>query len=298
MDAAPSNQTNKLLTAFERIRADYDKPGAPQYQVITHPYFSTGAFPFTVIDSQVDAAGFTRIVLKCQRGTVIDFFGYAIEDNAQGAGLSPAFAATDAETNLAVRHQTNNEDFAIEGVAVSARGTRIAYPNMGASIFAANPPFHQAVQLGTVTITDPGSQLTPPELSSPLVLEDAIMQCIRGKVSFQVFFDRKADDHLARLDKFPEGGGNSYLRANGEPSHHNFFRLQEGYVWRNSNAQTDKLLSLLVTMEDDAYILATLPSLFQGSSASGLAVGALAAVSYEFTVWLFGRAFYIPSRNF
>jgi hypothetical protein len=291
--------SHKVPTAFEKLLGEYEKLGQ-DFEILTHPYFSTGAFPFVVVNSVADANGFTRLVLKCARNTKVELFSYAIDDNGEGANLAPGtptdpIAATDAETNILERHRTNEEDFAIEGISVSARGCRIAYPAIGANIFT-NPALHSVLQNGDVTIKDVGSQILPPELSSPLNLEDALFSALRGKVSVVPTFNRKATDHIARFDKFPEGGANSYLLANGEPSVHNYFRLHEGFVWRQSGAETDKLFSLRITMEDDCYFTATLPNLFQ-STIPASSLGAPIAIWWEFTMFLHGRAFYIPSKN-
>lgn len=291
-----SSDSNKLKSAFERLHTDYDGAGKDPYEVITHPYFSTGAWRFQVVNSVVDSAGFTRLVLKVPAGSKIDLFGYGLEDNGQGAGLSPAFAATDAETNIVTRHFTNNEDFAIEGISLTGRGVRVSYPDIGADIFT-DPELHSAIQNGDVTIFDPAATIVPPEISSPLALQDTLLSALRGKVSLEITFDRKSEDHVARMDKFPEGGANTYLMANGEPSHHNFFRLHEGYVWRASQAKTDKILSIIMTVQDDCYVFVTLPTLYQPTTPPASILGDLLYLWWEFTVFLHGRAFYIPSKN-
>ncbi len=298
MDEMP-NASNKLRTGYEELIALYESQKV-QYEVLTHPYFSTGAFKFTVVNSVVDAGGFTRIVLKCPAGSQVELFSYGLQDSGIGAGLSGAFGATDAETNISERHQTNNEDFALEGVSLHVRGYRVAYPAVGASLFtgdSANPGLFQAVQAGTTTISDIAATIIPPEISSPLTLQDALLSAMRSKVSFAPGFDRKVIDHVARLDKFPEGGANSYLLANGEPSHHNFFRLHENYVWRKSGSDRDKIFSVFLRMEDDCYFFATQPSLYQPTTPPASILGALKSVWIEFTMYMHGRAFYIPSGN-
>jgi hypothetical protein len=99
------------------------------------------------------------------------------------------------------------------------------------------------------------------------------------------------------MDRFPEGGANSYLRANGEPSAHNYFRMNENYVWRKSGSETDKLFSALLRMEDDCYFACTVPSLYQPANPPTAILGPLQNVWLEFTMFLIGRAFYVPSRN-
>jgi hypothetical protein len=282
-------------TAYERLEQEYTQSAEP-FAMLTHPYFSTGAFPFDVVATEVDAQGFTRAVLKCLAGTHIDLFSYAINDPGQSAGLPNAVPATDAETNLMERHQTNNEDFAIEGVSLHARGVRVEYPAIGATIWDGDSGFHDAIRLGQRVINDPGAELIPPEVCSPLVLQDTLLTAIRAQVSVEPRFDRKAGDHMARLDKFPEGGANSFLLANGGPDHHNFFRLHEGFVWRKSNSQTDKLFELKLTCENDVYMVVTIPNIWISGTAAD-SVGALKRLWLELTIFLHGRAFFYPSKN-
>lgn len=290
---------SKVLSGYEQLIKEYEKTGSP-YEVLTHPYFSTGAFKFSVCNSVLDSGGYTRLVLKCPRGQQVELFSYGLQDQGLGAGLSGQFGATDAETNLAERHQTNNEDFAVEGVALHFRGVRVSYPNMGGSLFTqdtSTPGLASAVKNGDVTITDIASTIIPPEVSSPLSLQDALAAAIRSKVSFAPAFDRKVVDHVGRMDRFPEGGANSYLMANGEPSTHNYFRLNENYVWRKSGSETDKLFSAILRCEDDTYFFCTQPSLYQPTTPPAQILGPLQNVWLEFTLFLMGRAFYVPSRN-
>jgi hypothetical protein len=289
----------QLLTGYEELKNLYEGAKVP-FEVLTHPYLSTGAFRFDVVNSVVDAGGFTRLVLKCPRQTSVELFSYGLGDTGTGAGLSGVFPATDAETNISERHQTNNEDFAIEGVSLHVRGVRVSYPQIGANLFIGDtttPGLHSAIQNGDVNITDIASTIVPPEISSPLALQDALMSALRSKVSFAPVFDRKVTDHVARFDKFPEGGANSYLMANGEPSHHNFFRLHENYVWRKTGADRDKIFSINLRCEDDCYFFCTQPSLYQPTTPPASILGPLKTVWIEFTMYMHGRAFYIPSAN-
>lgn len=290
---------SKVLSGYDTLVKEYENAKTP-YEILTHPYFSTGAFQFTVVSRKQDSAGFMRLVLKCPRGSKIELFSYGLQDDGKGAGLSGAFPSTDAETNCAERFSTNNEDFAIEGLAVHYRGVRVSYPQMGGNLFTtdpASPGLASAIKNGDVTITDTAATFIPPEISSPMALEDALASAMRSKVSFAPAFDRKVVDHVGRLDRFPEGGANSYLRANGEPSTHNYFRMNENYVWRKSGAESDKIFSANFVMEDDCYFCCTEPSLYQPTTPPADVIGALAKVWVEFTLFLHGRAFYVPSRN-
>ena len=77
---------NKVPTAFEELLGEYEKRGE-RFQILTHPYFSTGAFPFKQVFSHADANGFQRMVFQCPRGTKVELFSYAIDDTGTGANL-------------------------------------------------------------------------------------------------------------------------------------------------------------------------------------------------------------------
>ena len=289
-------------TAFDQLGEEYEKAGQP-YELITHPYFSTGAFQFQVVASAVDNSGFTRLVLRCPQQTVIKFFSYAVGDQAQGAGMPATVPATDAWTNIAERQQTNNEDFAVEGISATSRGVRVHYPNAGADWFstggltAVPASFQEIITGGTKCITDLASVIVPPEIGSPLTLQDGLFQALISHCTLVPIFDRKASDRLARLDKAPEGGGKAYVVSNGEPSHHNFLRLHQGFAWRKKNAPVDTLFALNAILEDDVWFMATLPQLFATSTPAISSLGELEQVDIEWTVFLHGRAFYYPSEN-
>jgi hypothetical protein len=287
----------KTPTAFEKLLAEYQK-GGEQYQIAPRSYYSTGAFPFLVDSNYTDANGYVRLVLKCEKGTKIDFFSYGINDQVSGVGLpGDPYAATDAETNLAERHQTNNEDMAIEAFGATLNGYRIAYPQLGAtSMTGISNEFRALLVGGDAAIVDPASTVIPPEIASSIMLEHKMWQALRSKVSLQLYFDRKASDRVARLNQIPEGGANSYLSANGEPTSHNVFKLHEGYTWRVAEAKKDKLFSAVALVEQDVWALVTLPPL-NYSTITANDIGLPSHIWVEWTLFALGRAFYLPSEN-
>jgi hypothetical protein len=290
---------NKLPTAYGRLAKEYESQGN-EYGIAAHYYFSTGAFEFQVVQSKVDPNGFTRLFIRGNMGSVIQFFSYGINDDVGGVGLSPNIKATDSETNLAERQQTNNEDYAIEGIAAGARGVRISYPAANAQFIptsTGDANLRRQIVSGDYPWCDLGSTFLPPELSSPIALHDALFEHIGPFCSLQIFFDRKASDHICRLDKIPQGGGRSYLHSNGEPSAHNIFRIPDGYSWRASSQKTDRLLLIEAKLTQDVYANVTLPALWQGGTVSENQLGAPGRLWLEWSLWLHGRSFYTPGRN-
>ncbi len=291
-------------TAFERLWNEY-LGAAALFEIAAHHYFSTGAFRWEVLTIETDDQGYIRAVLRCPKGATVDLFSYGIQDDVGGVGLSPNIVATDAETNMAERHQTNNEDFAIEGLGCCYRGTRISYPDAVALPDGGSWPYgtgdtllDRQIHDGDYPWCDLGAQLLPPEVASPLALHAALADHIAPFTSLQVFFDRKAGDHICRMDRVPQAGAKSYLYANGEPTWHNYYRIPEGYTWRKSSERTDRLFNMFVKVEQDVYATATIPTLWQPSTtAVPTTLGMPEFLWTEFTIFLIGRAFYNPGRN-
>lgn len=285
-------------TAFERVVGMY-QASKQRFSISTRPYFSTGGFQFDVTQSFPDqpiGSGLTRLVLLASPGQQIRFFSYGLEDTVAGVGLADR-TATDADTNQVERTNTNNEDFVIEGISATARGYRIRYPD-GGGIFN-NPIVDLAVtgspgEGGGETIADPGANVLPPEVSSPVTLQDVLFQALRTKVSLRTEWNRKAGDYIGTLDEMPEGGGNSYLLSNGEPSAMNYWRVPEGYIWRREGAPEDTIFTVTARLELPVICIATLPLTFQDQQAT---LGLPSRVDLDWKMRMHGKALYLPSQN-
>lgn len=299
-----------VATTYEELVKRYEDQ-KQSYGMTDHRYWSTGGYPFSVEQQYTDVNGFIRYALLCQKQTNVEFFAYGLKDEVGGFGLPPVtaalptgFRASYAETNLLNKRQTNNEDFAIQGLSATSVGCRVQYPSVitaTSTAFgvqagaAATSPFNQVIGSGGAVITDPASTVVPPEVSSSLVLRDTLMEALRGKISFQIFWDGKASDILAMLTDVPEGGANSYLWAHGEPSTHNFFRLKDGWTWNKSDGKRDKDLAIYGRVEQDTWVTVTLPPLNQLTTAAN--IGNLQTLWLQIKIALHGTAFYWPSEN-
>lgn len=288
-----------VKTAFERLVDSFKSAGQP-FDLSTRPYYSTGGFKFDVVDKSLDAAGLTRLFLRAVKNQRIEFFSYGLGDDVDAVGLGDR-NATDCDTNIVEKTNTNNEDFCIEGVSATARGTALVYEEVAGFT---SPEWTKALTGGTNTIDDIASTVVPPEASSPLALEDQLFRVMAPKTMCRIEWNRKEGDYLGTVDEFPEGGGKSYLRSNGEPSFANYFRVPEGWLWRREGAPRDTILVISATLCEDILAVVTAPIAFPGPPAVGppqvVEVDALDDLESITLVWkmrLHGRAIYLPSQN-
>jgi hypothetical protein len=295
MPALASN-SKKIKTAFERLLAKYEASQTPFY-IATRPYYSSGAIPFFVVDQNLVGAT-QRAFAVATAGTTFDLFSYGKGSPIEDVGLSTAQAprtARDFDTNQATGSRTNGEDFAVEGISATNRGIRAQYPSavVDALALVVNPFIRNALKGGT-TIQDPNSSVVAPEVGSPLILEDVAWEAIKPKMVIRTSWNRKAEDLIGTADEFPEGGARSYLHASGEPSHHNFTRIPEGYIWQKDGSAQDTLFGLNIQLQGDVVIPITRA---EGYQVVGSALGFPAFLWSEFKLRLHGRAFYEASKN-
>ena len=94
-----------------------------------------------------------------------------------------------------------------------------------------DPDALNAIRAG-VPIYDPGALYTPPQIQSPFNLEAGLYRQLAGHISVEFEWDRGRIVKMGTLEQIPEGAANSYLRAVGEPSTNDRYRIPEGYLWR------------------------------------------------------------------
>lgn len=287
---------NLIPSAYEQLLNQYKSGGAP-FHISTRPYYSTGAFIFESDGFTVALQGAVRRVLVAREGQELKLFSYGVGDNVDGVQLGDR-AATDADTNQAEAQETNDEDFAIEGLSASTVGTRIDYapvtfdvgfPNLSAA-------FRAGVADGSIIVEDPASIIVPPEIGSPLTLEEVLFRALAPHVTLRWAWNRKSGDFIGTLDQIPVGGAKSYLKANGEPTHHNFFRLPEGQKWRREGESRDSKLAVLAKLQRDVYVIVAEPGIVTSADPAGN-IGSLERVLLDWKLRLHGHAFYLPSEN-
>jgi len=62
-------------------------------------------------------------------------------------------------------------------------------------------------------------------------------------MSLELEWDRKRYEKLGIIDLLPQAGAKSYLRANGQPSAENRYRIPEGYLWRRDGQPDSEFIA-------------------------------------------------------
>jgi len=218
MEALFETQRKKVLKMYAAAKQPFE--------ATTIPYKSTVCVQAT--DSGLDSAGNGFLLIAPQ---TLEFFSYGINQPVPG---DPSLRlANESDTNMAAARKTNgNEDYIIEGISLTARDLRIAYSALQSAAIGGSSAAVVAAAAGKAPIFDPSSILMPAQVQSPFNLEDAFPEAIVPHCSLTFTFDRRKIFKIGTLDQIPEGGRKSYLRAGGEPSTSDRYKIPEGYLWR------------------------------------------------------------------
>lgn len=293
---------HQIPNAVEQLQKEYEAQNRPFYRV-EREYYSTGGIRFLVDGAgPITVAGqYDRYILKAAKGQFANLFSYKNGDTGQAANLLISAGAaglpTDlTHTNLVAGYQTNGEDFAIMGVGLQYKGTRIQMtPGGNFPTSTTSATFKAGVTNGSIYLTDTSSDFLPPEASSPLVLEDSFSRLIAKNLDLRELWNQKEGDQIALARALGPGGGESFLHALGDPSTHNIKRLSKGLIWRNVGTPNAKDVNFAVqaTLQEDQYIKVTWP----GTTVFGSTFGPLVELDIDFQIILHGVAFYVPSGN-
>lgn len=301
MNTNPGASAAKKLFAVQRDRIleRYEKTNRP-YQAYTHPYKSVGQIQFDVVD--FNSAGGANAVMAhavARAGQRIEWFGFGIGEPIP-YGIAPTQKnATEADTNVSKGRQTNGvETFVIEGMSSSFKCVRARYNNatVPAGVTAADHSVISAYQ-GTTAILDPGSLLAPPQVNSPFNLELPLGEAIKPQMSIEFEWDRSRIIKIGTLDEIPEGGAKSYLKASGEPTTANRFRVPEGYVWERQGLPDSEFIVRGVVQDD---IVIPLNLIGMGGLAAPTNAGGsntLTNLWVDVILRIHGLAVSYPSRN-
>ena len=244
-----------------RMYKDAEMP----FQATTRPYKSTRPVVFEL--AQTQGTGATAVGYYVARASQLNklvWFNYAVGDNISD-GFGNNYEATDDDTNQGEANNTDgSEDFVIEGFSSSARSKRLIFLTG-----AGTPPALftdpdliaayggiDAVNASSIppAIYDPGALTSSPQFDSPFNLEEGLYRAVAPHLAIKIEFDRgKRTEYIGTLDQFPEGGGKSYLKANGEPSTNNRWRSPEGFLWRRQG-QPDSLMNLIAQLQRPVVI--------------------------------------------
>jgi len=285
-----------FMTQRKRILKSYQDAGQ-DFSASTKPYKSTVAFSFQGANT-ITASSVRWLIARA--GQRFEWFGYKIADAVPGDAPSGGYrAATEADTNLSKARTTNGaEDFVIEGISASCRSTRISYAagDGGASATAGSDIADSDVTLafnGRAPILDPGSLYAPPQVHSPFNLENALYRALSPLIAVEFEWDRNKVVKIGTLEQIPEGGANTYLRASGEPSTNDRYRVPEGYLWRREGQPDSEFIARGTVTEP---VCVPILSVSLPSSVTP-AVATIGRVWLDVLIRLHGLSVKIPSRN-
>lgn len=255
---------NELFQTKRKELLDaYAKNGVP-FLATTRGLHSVAAVQFDVENQS--AAGQVGY-LVAHRGQILNFFNYAIGTPIPLAG-NPAHIATEAETSLtSARRTTASADLSIEWITMGPKGIKESFTEAAAAplfpdfVAGANPTASVMAALrGQAKMVDPFSQVIMPEVGASATLEHVLYQVVAPELTAKIEWDN-ADrtEKIGPCSQFVEGGGNSYLKANGEPSVNNRFRIPEGFLWaREGQPASD--LTVICTLQNDIVVPFTPPA--------------------------------------
>jgi hypothetical protein len=283
--------TEALFATQRRKVYEAYKAANQPFVASTKPYKSTVSFAGIVVNS-VAAVASSFLVFPTQR---LEWFTYKLNDAVPGNQVTlPTYRqALESDTNLSKPRTTNGaEDFVIEGMSATCRNTRLQYLPAAIPAAITDPTVLQALQ-GLISMLDPGSLVTPPQINSPFNLEQAVYRAIAPHIAVEFEWDRARVVKMGTLEQIPEGGANSYLRALGEPSTNDRYRIPEGYLWRREG-QPDCEFVVRGTLTEPVVV----PLLnVQLPSAVTLVTATPSFVYLDVVLRLHGLSVKLPSQN-
>jgi hypothetical protein len=235
----------------------YDKNGVP-YLATTRGLHSCRSLQFDVVN--LGAAGAIGYLIA-RKGQTLAFFNYGIGENIELAG-NTAHRATEADTSLTKGSRTTaSADLSIEWITMHPRGIKAAFVEAAATpifpdfVATVNPvDVVTAMLRGQAPLADPFANILAPEIGSSATLEHVMYHLIAPHMTCRFEWDN-ADrtEKMGTCDQFVEGGGASYLHANGEPSVNNRFRIPEGFLWARESQPASEL-QVLCQLQNDVVI--------------------------------------------
>jgi hypothetical protein len=286
LPASFQTQKSKMITQYDAL--------GQSYECKTKPYISTQQFVLTVVDGFPLAGPFTMAHAVLKAGQEIIWFGYKLGDNIAYGPPGATRQALESDTNLSKARLTNGvEDFVIEGVSATLKSLRNAYktgatPNF---TYTGADPDAASFYLGTTIGYDPAALATPPQVYSPFNLEKAIYSACAPAIPVEFEWDRRRVEKIGRLDQWPEGGGKSFLNANGDPRTDNRYRIPEGYLWRREGQPDSEFISRARTPEAVVIPINLIDPI------AGAAVAIPSFIMFDVTLRLHGLSLSLPSGN-
>ncbi len=288
-----------FLTQRSRILEAYKK-AEQAVTCRTIPYHSTTFFQADVVNFAGAASpGVGYAVFRKNQARTL--FNYGVGNQVALGGFGGQSTATEADTNLGKASSTNGaEDFVIEGVGFHQRGVRVGFaPGTGnlyvGGVGAPTDPDVIASLMGDIAVYDPAAINAPPQVQSPFNLENGILNALLPLISVSFLFDRKRTEKIGTVDVMPCTSAKSLLRANGDPTMQNMYRIPEGYLWRR-DGQPDSEFTAQLNLERPLVvpINGIIPYVTGGTQTANAAP---TQIWIEVTMRLFGLAIDLPSAN-
>jgi len=291
-----------LPNAVDKLTMEYEAAGKPYYRV-EREYYSTGSVRFLIDGTAYTpgGGGYQRYIVKAAAGQAAALFSYKAGDPGGAANLfttagSVPLVTDQSHTNQVVGYQTNGEDFAMMGVAGQIKGVRLQMtPGADFPTGQVTAAFKAGVTIGNLYLNDVSNDFLPPEVTSPLILEDNFGRALMKVLDLRELWNQREGDQVALGRALGPGGGESYLHGLGQPTTHNIKRLSKGLIWRNSGTPgaQDTQFSLNCTLREDVYAKVTWP----GTTVFGDTFGPLVELDVDYQIIMHGVAFYLPSEN-
>lgn len=293
------DKTKLFQVQRDKVLERYQKSNRP-YQAYTRPYKSVGQIQFDVVDLASVGGNAVMAHAIARAGQRIEWFGFGIGEQIANGTPPNVKIATEADTNVSKGRQTNGvETFVIEGMSSSFKDIRVNYGTLVFGGGTVNPadPVSIAAYRGQTILLDPGSLISPPQGNSPFNLELPLGEIIKPNMAIEFEWDRSRVIKIGTLDEIPEGGAKSYLKASGEPSTQNRYRVPEGYVWERQGLPDSEFI-VRGTLTDNVLIPINLVGL-GGAAAPTNAGGSntLTQLFVDIVMRIHGLAVAYPSRN-
>ena len=230
----------------------YAKNGVP-FLATTRGMHSVRSLKFEAVNP---GAGGVIGFLVARKGQVLNFFNHGINDSIELAS-NAAHRATEADTSQTKGFSTTaSGDMSIEWITMAPRAIKAQYAAAAITDWvAANAdPTVLAAITGSVAMVDPFGHAIPVDVGSSATLEHVLYQSIAPHMTCRFEWDN-ADrtEKMGTCDQFVQGGGASFLHANGEPSVNNRFRIPEGFLWAREG-QPASQLQVVCRLEEDVVI--------------------------------------------
>jgi hypothetical protein len=235
----------------------YAKNGVP-FLATSRGLQSTRSIQFDAVD--IDIATNTIGYLVARKGQRAVFFNYGQGDGIQLSG-ELNHRATESDTSLTKGSRTTaSADLAIEWITMHPRAIKVAYtptagqfPGFVAAAMAAGDPVLQMLN-GAVCLIDPFGLVVPADVGSSATLQHVAYQLLAPHLTCRFEWDNgDRTEKMGTCDQFTEGGGASYLNANGEPSINNRFTIREGLIWAREGQPASEM-QVVVELNDDVII--------------------------------------------